>query len=216
MTFRRSLEKEKRSYKVLMQLEVAFKLIDIRKYDEILICKLFPENQLITSDNPVILSNFKPGIIAPFDPENMIKLPIDTNHILTIMPHSQSTGEHRISRVTHTDAMSSGKMIVNNYSQYSSSFKYILGTKKGISDFISKKTDYEKPATEEQKKKLEEITTIVNMMTNKVICLTHAQFNWLTDVHFAGFAPAFTLSLGDSERTRKPPMLLALGRYGQV
>jgi hypothetical protein len=29
------------------------------------------------------------------------------------------------------------------------------------------------------------------------------------EVHFAGFAPAFTLSLGDSERSRKPPMPIA-------
>ena len=161
----KEFRERKKELHVLMQLEVAFKLIDIRKFDGILISKLMPENQLITSDNPVILSNLEPGIIAPFDPENMIKLPIDTNHILTIMPHSQSTGEHRISRVNHTDSMSAGKMIVNNYSQYSSSFKYIFGTKKGISDFISKKTDYEKPVTEEQRKKLDEITTIVNMMT---------------------------------------------------
>jgi hypothetical protein len=32
------------------------------------------------------------------------------------------------------------------------------------------------------------------------------------DVHFAGFAPAFTLSLGDSERSRKPPNAHSLGR----
>ena len=27
--------------------------------------------------------------------------------------------------------------------------------------------------------------------------------HWLADVHLAGFAPAFTLSQGDSERSRK-------------
>jgi len=34
------------------------------------------------------------------------------------------------------------------------------------------------------------------------------------EVHFAGFAPAFTLSLCDSERSRKPPNAHSLGRYG--
>ena len=39
--------------------------------------------------------------------------------------------------------------------------------------------------------------------------LTHAYGHWLADVHLAGFAPAFTLSLCDSERSRKPPMPIA-------
>jgi len=39
--------------------------------------------------------------------------------------------------------------------------------------------------------------------------LTHAYAHWLADVHLAGFAPAFTLSFHDSERSRKPPMPIA-------
>jgi len=33
-------------------------------------------------------------------------------------------------------------------------------------------------------------------------------------VHSGGFAPAFTLSFHDSERSRKPPNAHSLGRYG--
>ena len=36
--------------------------------------------------------------------------------------------------------------------------------------------------------------------------------HWLADVHFAGFAPAFTLSQSDSERSRKPTNAHSLGR----
>jgi len=43
--------------------------------------------------------------------------------------------------------------------------------------------------------------------------LTHAYAHWLADVHLAGFAPAFTLSFHDSERSRKPPNAHSLGRY---
>ena len=43
--------------------------------------------------------------------------------------------------------------------------------------------------------------------------LTHAYVHWLADVHFAGFAPAFTLSFHDSECSRKPPNAHSLGRY---
>ncbi|MDR3653206.1 MAG: hypothetical protein P4L34_09585 [Paludibacter sp.] len=39
--------------------------------------------------------------------------------------------------------------------------------------------------------------------------LTHTYVHWLAEVHSGSFAPAFTLSLGDSERSRKPPMPIA-------
>jgi len=39
--------------------------------------------------------------------------------------------------------------------------------------------------------------------------LTPAYAHWLAEVHFGSFAPAFTLSLCDSERSRKPPMPIA-------
>ena len=39
--------------------------------------------------------------------------------------------------------------------------------------------------------------------------LTHAYALWAADVHFAGFAPAFTLSLCDSESARRPPKPIA-------
>ena len=42
--------------------------------------------------------------------------------------------------------------------------------------------------------------------------VTPAYAQLAADVHFAGVAPAFTLSLGDSERSRKPPNAHSLGR----
>ena len=39
--------------------------------------------------------------------------------------------------------------------------------------------------------------------------VTHAYVHRLADVHFAGFAPAFSLSLCDSEYARKPPVPIA-------
>jgi hypothetical protein len=38
---------------------------------------------------------------------------------------------------------------------------------------------------------------------------THAYVHRLADVHLAGFAPAFTLSLCDTECSRKPPVPIA-------
>ena len=39
--------------------------------------------------------------------------------------------------------------------------------------------------------------------------ITHAYVHRLADVHLAGFAPAFALSLCDSEYARKPPVPIA-------
>ena len=39
--------------------------------------------------------------------------------------------------------------------------------------------------------------------------LTHAYVHWAANVLLAVFAPAFTLSLCDSERSRKPPVPIA-------
>ena len=39
--------------------------------------------------------------------------------------------------------------------------------------------------------------------------VTHAYVHRLADVQLAGFAPAFTLSLCDSEYARKPPVPIA-------
>ena len=41
---------------------------------------------------------------------------------------------------------------------------------------------------------------------------THAYAHLLADVHFGGFAPAFTLSQCDSEYSRKPQDAHSLGR----
>jgi hypothetical protein len=41
---------------------------------------------------------------------------------------------------------------------------------------------------------------------------THAYAHLLADVHLAGFAPAFTLSLCDSEYARKPQDAHSLSR----
>jgi hypothetical protein len=144
-------------YQIVLQIDVALRLISIRHYDGILVSKLLDENHLITSDNPVTLSNLQGGRIAPFDPENMISLPLDSKHLLTIMPHSESAGIHHITRINATAGMSVGKMISNNASQYVSCHKHLLGSKKGLTEYIQNKERYEAPATPAQMNNLNEI-----------------------------------------------------------
>ena len=53
------------------------------------------------------------------------------------------------------------------------------------------------------------------LLTKKNEPLTHAYGHRLADVHLAGFAPAFSLSLCDSEYARKPPVPIASVVMGQ-
>jgi hypothetical protein len=46
-------------------------------------------------------------------------------------------------------------------------------------------------------------------LTKKAIAPNTRLCALAVDVHLAGFAPAFTLSFHDSERSRKPPMPIA-------
>lgn len=149
--------KLKKDSQVLFQLEVAMKLIDIRRHDGLMVDKLSDENQFFTSDNPVIMENMQSGPIAPLDPENMIRLPLDTKHILTIMPHSQSDGKHLIIRARHLGGQSIGIMVSNNYSQLASCHRYILGSQKGLNDYISKMGEYERPIDEKLIGEVDEI-----------------------------------------------------------
>jgi len=51
-----------------------------------------------------------------------------------------------------------------------------------------------------------------NKKTKSYKPLTHAYVHWLADVQFGGFAPTLTLSLVDSERSRKPQNANSLSR----
>lgn len=153
----------KKEGQVLTQLDIAFRLIDIRKFDGLLVCKLNPECQLITSDNPVVLTNIDTYHLAPFDPENMIRLPLDSGHLLTILPHSQSDGIHKIVRLNVNSATSNAKMIANNTSQLESSFRYILGSKRALSNFIENRGIYNEPIREEQAQIIKDIENLIKV-----------------------------------------------------
>jgi len=154
-------KKNEKDLEILTQLDVALRLAEIRCFDGIIVTKVQPEDYLITSDNPVILSNIQPGNIAPFDPENSINLPIDDSHVLTILPHSQKPGINRIIRHDPQSTMSHAKMISNNTSQLQNCFRYIIGNKKGLTNLNLSIDEYRKLISAEQKKKLDELRQIV-------------------------------------------------------
>nr|MCS3814774.1 hypothetical protein [Mucilaginibacter sp. X4EP1] len=51
--------------------------------------KIYEETELITSDNPVIMHSVENNPFDLFDPTNIISLPLDNKHYLTIFPNTE-------------------------------------------------------------------------------------------------------------------------------
>lgn len=79
-----------RPMQMMLQLEIAFKLVKIRlSRDGIVVIKLENDDcEFITSDNPVLYSSIETNLNSPFNPENILCLPIDNKHVLLLMPYA--------------------------------------------------------------------------------------------------------------------------------
>jgi len=139
--------KEHNRVKFLYQhLQSYEKFVQSKLKDNMAVYHIVDESEFITSDNPVIIRPFadptEPNFdyqqyysqqINPFDPSNMIHLPLDKKTILTILP---GTGEHPSD---YLQRMEIGKVDVLMYNsdiqKYSEN--WILGTKEGIENHIS-------------------------------------------------------------------------------
>jgi hypothetical protein len=159
----KTLEQVQKEYKVdnrpsqiFAQLKVAHRLIDLRLIkDGIYVIKLDDDNcEFITSDNPVTLMNINGGHIAPFNPENILQLPLDNKHILLLMPYADHNTRNIIIRSNEKGAMSFTKKLTANYAQFLNSERFILGTKSGLASYISTKEKTERPISENEFKKL--------------------------------------------------------------
>ncbi|GJM29157.1 MAG: hypothetical protein DHS20C17_17920 [Cyclobacteriaceae bacterium] len=148
---------ENRPTQVLIQLEAALKLIEIRRTrDGINIIKLDDgESEFITSDNPVSYYRLGVNEIMPFDPENILSLPLDNKHLLMLMPHNDSESTNFVIRSNYTGGMCVHQKLVSNYTQWENAERFILGTNTGLRSYLSTKEETERPMTEEELKRLE-------------------------------------------------------------
>lgn len=58
---------------------------------QISVYRIYDEVELITSDNPVIMHSVKSHRFDLFDPTNMIALPLDNKHYLSIFPNTEES-----------------------------------------------------------------------------------------------------------------------------
>ncbi|CAL2104168.1 conserved protein of unknown function [Tenacibaculum sp. 190130A14a] len=148
--FTRDYNKERQPGMIITQLEVAIELIKVRlKNDSICVIKIDDENlELVTSDNPVIASNNKPERFAPFDPSNILKLPLDSQHILMLMPECPEGLLNRIWRRISKRPFSEIEKLTANYSQMQNSEKFMFGSKSALESYLTTKQESERPLEE--------------------------------------------------------------------
>lgn len=132
---------------ILTQLEVAFKLIALRiKNDSICVVKINNDNlELITSDNPVTAANNNPERFAPFDPSNVLELPLDPKHRLLLIPECPPEQLNRIFRRNSYSPFDEIEKLTSNYSQMKNSERFIFGSKKALESYLITKQESERP-----------------------------------------------------------------------
>lgn len=148
--FTKEFNEERQPNMILTQLEVAFKLIDIRlQTDAITVVKLEGDGlEFIISDNPVIASNPTATRFAPFDPTNLLYLPLNQKHMLVLIPEKSEGLENRIFRRTTSGFMAGMEKLTSNYQQMENSEKFMMGSKQELESYLETKSITEKPTDE--------------------------------------------------------------------
>ncbi len=156
-------KEESRPDLVLMQLRVALSLIKLRvPRDGIYVSKLQEDqNEFLTSDNPVSFLNVKKVRMIPFDPENVLCLPLDNKHMLSLLPISNERTKNMIVRHNSTGTSAISEKLNANFQQFQHAERFILGSEKGIKNYLKIKDSFEKPLPE---KEMESIKTYDDLL----------------------------------------------------
>lgn len=155
---------ENRPAQVWTQLEVALKLIQARiKSDNIFLSTLVDEGcEFITSDNPVVLQNIRGGDIMPFDPSNIMKLPIDKKTMLFLMPDADENLRDKVIRHNVSGNYCKSEQLISNTEQFQKADKFILGDDSSLNSYLHTKEFAENPLSEEEMKSIKSIDDFIN------------------------------------------------------
>jgi hypothetical protein len=137
-------KKENQPSMVIQQLETASKLISLRlQSDKICVYKLkSSSSELLTSDNPVLAFNNLHKEFMPFDPDNILSLPLDSEHILYLIPQGQKDKE--IDRSEFTEELAFSEIQVSNSRQAGQSERFMFGGKSGLETYVKFNAELEK------------------------------------------------------------------------
>jgi Protein of unknown function (DUF4238) len=148
---------------IVAQLNIALKLVTLRmQRDNVYIYKLEDgDQQFLTSDNPVVLQNLNGLPIAPFNPSNIIKLPLDPKHYLMLMPNNNQDNLHRIQRQNATGGFSRREELISNTEQMQQASEFIIGSTASLTRFLNIK-DTDIPLANEEQELLDKLLALGN------------------------------------------------------
>lgn len=126
------------------QLEIFLQFLEFKKNDGIAIIELIGENEYITSDNPVEIGQEYIENVTLFDAKNSIYIPLDQKHALFIAPKIDGIHQNRV--FYRRDNFFQHVML--NHMVYVNSERWVIGTKKGIEQFLIDEDVYGKPGDE--------------------------------------------------------------------
>ena len=151
---------------ILSGLRHAMKLIALRSVaDCIIVTKLNDKDGFITSDNPVTCNNVNGGHIMPIDPSNIFSLPLDSQHLLTLLPLEDPESKHYIRREGHSGKIGLMAKLASNYGQEKNAQNFLLGNKNNLEEYLQDIKRTEDPSPD---KEMEGLKSFVDNL-NKIL-----------------------------------------------
>lgn len=127
--------KEKGKILFLSQhIKLTYDLVEFKLNDGIGIAKIEGNSEFITSDNPVTIRNAKGNLENIFDTDNIINLPINKKHLITITPKQEKSLKGKFLRISASSDYVTG---MNNAIE-SKCDKWIIGSKDGVNNHLEK------------------------------------------------------------------------------
>ncbi|MCC5920638.1 MAG: DUF4238 domain-containing protein [Cyclobacteriaceae bacterium] len=129
---------------VKTQLDLFNKFFEFNSLNGLMVQELKGEQEFITSDNPVEIRNIFDPRFNLFSDGNMVSIPLDPKHLLTVMPKNEGTILNKV--IYKRDDFF---LHVNtNFSTYQNAERWVIGTIKGLASFRNDLRVYNQPADE--------------------------------------------------------------------
>ena len=161
----REYEKTQHDGQVLTQLRMAITLARVRRNDRVDVIKLDSDDNFVTSDHPVSIYDptALPGdIIAPFNPTNILSLPINHKYRIEVHPPEAGRDSSFVARIHHRGLLATGEMLMNHRDQVNASELFILGSNQTLLNLKTNLEDTELKARTDKAA----LDHVQNLLTN--------------------------------------------------
>lgn len=135
---KKELEKENHMAFLQQHLEMAYDFIKYKLNDGICVWKIIDDSEIITSDNPVIIRNTQGKLRNIYDPDNIVLVPIDNKHVLSIAPKIDKIVTNQIFR-NQCDIITT---LTTNIEVERNAEKWIIGSERSLTNHINDQKKY--------------------------------------------------------------------------